>query len=57
MRRVDALAFLSTAAAVLVVNAVLAVGIGCLLYLVRHVYQRLATSKETANLAAVQSAR
>ena len=36
MRRVDALAFLSTAAAVLVVNAVLAVGIGCSLYLARY---------------------
>ena len=57
MRRVDALAFLCTAAAVLLVNAVLAVGIGCSLYLLRHLYQKLIASKETANLAAVQSVR
>ena len=56
MRRVDALAFLCTATAVLVVNAVLAVGIGCSLYLVRNVYQRLMLSKETANLVAVENA-
>jgi sulfate permease, SulP family len=40
MRRVDASAFLATAIAVLVVNAVLAVAIGCSLYLVRYVYRR-----------------
>ncbi len=56
MRRVDALAFLCTATAVLVVNAVLAVGIGCSLYLVRNVYQRLIVSKETPNLVAVENA-
>lgn len=38
MRRVDALAFLSTSASVLVVNAVLAVAIGCGFYLVRALY-------------------
>jgi SulP family sulfate permease len=38
MHRVDALAFLSTATAVLVVNAVLAVGIGCSFYLGRLLY-------------------
>ena len=38
MRRVDALAFLSTAAAVLVVNAVLAVAIGCLLYVIHYLF-------------------
>jgi len=57
MRRVDALAFLSTAAAVLVVNAVLAVGIGCSLYLLRYLYQRLMVSKETANILAMPTAR
>ncbi|MGA2136158.1 MAG: SulP family inorganic anion transporter [Bryobacteraceae bacterium] len=40
MRRVDASAFLATAVAVLVVNAVLAVAIGCSLYLVRYLYRR-----------------
>ncbi len=55
MRRVDAAAFLITAAAVLMVNAVLAVGIGCLLYLVRSLYVRLTTRKETANLVAVEN--
>ena len=36
MRKVDALAFLSTAAAVLLVNAVLAVAIGCSFYLLQQ---------------------
>jgi SulP family sulfate permease len=40
MRRVDSAAFLSTAIAVLVVNAVLAVAIGCSFYLVRYLYRR-----------------
>jgi SulP family sulfate permease len=40
MRRVDAFAFLATATAVLMVNAVLAVAIGCSLYAVRYVYRR-----------------
>jgi sulfate permease, SulP family len=40
MRRTDVLAFLSTAVAVLVVNAVLAVAIGCFFYAVRYLYQR-----------------
>ena len=40
MRRVDASAFLATALAVLIVNAVLAVAIGCSLYLVRYGYRR-----------------
>jgi SulP family sulfate permease len=40
MRRVDALAFLTTAVAVLIVNAVLAVAIGCSFYLVRYLYRR-----------------
>ena len=41
MRRVDAAAFLATAAAVLVVNAVLAVAIGCSFYLAKYLYLRL----------------
>ncbi len=40
MRRVDAAAFLSTAVAVLVVNAVLAVALGCSFYMVRYIYRR-----------------
>jgi len=40
MRRVDALGFLSTAIAVLLVNAVLAVAIGCSFYVIRYVYCR-----------------
>jgi SulP family sulfate permease len=40
MRRVDASAFLATAISVLLVNAVLAVAIGCSFYLVRFVYRR-----------------
>jgi SulP family sulfate permease len=42
MRRVDALAFLMTAVAVLTTNAVAAVAIGCSLYLARHVASKLA---------------
>ena len=37
MRRTDAIAFLITAVAVLVVNAVLAVAMGCSIYLVRYI--------------------
>ncbi len=40
MRRVDALAFLSTALSVLIVNAVAAVAIGCCFYGVRYLYYR-----------------
>jgi SulP family sulfate permease len=46
MRRTDALAFLSTATAVLVVNAVLAVAIGCSFYLIRYVYYRVKKAHE-----------
>jgi sulfate permease, SulP family len=42
MALVDALGFLSTAAATLIVNAVLAVAIGCSFYLVRFMYRQLA---------------
>ena len=41
MNKVDALGFLSTAAATLVVNAVLAVAIGCSFYVLRYLYRRL----------------
>lgn len=41
MRRVDALAFLCTAISVLLVNAVLAVAVGCSFYVIRFVYRRL----------------
>jgi SulP family sulfate permease len=54
MRRVDAVAFLTTAAAVLIVNAVLAVAIGCSLYLLRYLYLRIvkgAPQQEPAKMA------
>jgi SulP family sulfate permease len=57
MGRVDALAFLITATSVLVVNAVLAVAIGCSLYIIRFMLQRTTTDKETANVFAVPSAQ
>jgi sulfate permease, SulP family len=41
MRKVDAFAFLSTALAVLLVNAVLAIAIGCSFYLLNYFYRRL----------------
>ncbi|HEV2446264.1 MAG TPA: SulP family inorganic anion transporter [Candidatus Sulfopaludibacter sp.] len=41
MKRVDAAAFLATAFAVLAVNAVLAVAVGCSLYVVRALWVRL----------------
>lgn len=44
MKPVDALGFLTTAAATLVVNAVLAVAIGCSFYLFRYIYFKLAAS-------------
>ena len=40
MNRIDATAFLLTAVSVLVVNAVLAVAVGCLVHAVRHVWER-----------------
>ena len=42
MRRVDATAFLMTALAVLTTNAVTAVAIGCSLYVIRHLVEKLA---------------
>ncbi len=60
MSRVNALAFLSTAAAVLVVNAVLAVGIGCSFYVFRYLHQRMfkkeTHEKYTQNIARDDSA-
>ena len=41
MRRVDAAAFLSTAAAVVAFNAIAAVAVGCSLYAARHLYLKL----------------
>jgi sulfate permease, SulP family len=41
MRRVDAMGFLFTAVSVLVVNAILAVAIGCSFYLLRYLYYRV----------------
>lgn len=40
MRKVDVAAFLSTAVAVLVVNSILAVAIGCSFYVLRYLYTR-----------------
>jgi SulP family sulfate permease len=61
MRRVDALAFLSTAAAVLLVNAVLAVAIGCSFYLLRYLYlrfgKRAAEPKPAEQLAQQQAGK
>jgi len=50
MRRIDAAAFLVTAFAVLITNAVAAVAVGCSLYVIRYVYQRLTSSHALANL-------
>jgi SulP family sulfate permease len=46
MRRVDAAAFVTTALLVLVMNAVVAVAIGCSCYLVRHFWLRLCSPGE-----------
>ena len=52
MRRADATAFLATAVAVLVVNAVAAIAIGCLLY---AAYHRFSKSRSGAPLAQLQT--
>ena len=60
MSRVDALGFLTTAGATLVVNAVLAVAIGCSFYVLRYAYCRVvkpAQVGEHAKSMAVGSAR
>jgi SulP family sulfate permease len=51
MRRVDAAAFLSTAIAVLVVNAVLAVAIGCSFYAFRFLYINYQLKRRRMNAA------
>ena len=48
MRRLDASAFLVTAAAVLTTNAVAAVALGCSFYLVRHLASRIVTMQREA---------
>ena len=50
MRRVDAAGFLATAAAVLVVNAVAAIAIGCLIYGIDNLYGRLHSGAELGRL-------
>ena len=59
MTPVDALGFLSTAAATLVVNAVVAVAVGCSFYLIRYLYERFlkqAAHPESAKKMAVGGA-
>lgn len=51
MRKTDALAFLITAVAVLMVNAVLAVAIGCSIYLVRYLVDRSKSPKAASEEA------
>ena len=50
MRRVDALAFACTAFAVLVLNAVAAIAIGCSLYVLRYVYYRFHPHPQVAEV-------
>jgi SulP family sulfate permease len=50
MRKLDAAAFLATAFAVLVTNAVAAVAIGCSLYVLHHIYYRFTASEPIPNL-------
>jgi SulP family sulfate permease len=51
MRRADALCFLATAVGVLVVNAVLAVAAGCLLYFIPRGWARLRSIIRTGHLS------
>jgi sulfate permease, SulP family len=53
MRRIDALAFLGTAFAVLVTNAVAAVAIGCSVYVIHSVYVRCTSSTSVKTMQAV----
>jgi SulP family sulfate permease len=50
MRRVDAVAFLATAVAVLAVNAVAAIALGCLIYGGHHLYARSRSGPQLAQL-------
>jgi len=52
MRRVDAAAFLSTAVAVLLVNSILAVAIGCSFYVFRYLYIRFQRGRRKPAVAA-----
>ncbi len=54
MSRVDALAFLLTAAAVLVEDAVRAILLGCSLYLLRYIYRALRTASSVPEPAVDQ---
>lgn len=54
MRRVDAAAFLATACAVLVTNAVAAVAVGCSLYAIRQLYLRLAAVPRLPTVPSVE---
>jgi MFS superfamily sulfate permease-like transporter len=49
MRRIDAAAFLATAFAVLVTNAVAAVAIGCSLFAVRRFYKHFTSSSSPSS--------
>ena len=53
MKRVDAAAFIVTAVAVVLVNAAMAVMIGCSLYMIRAAYQKL--SRQPASLPKLQA--
>ena len=55
MSRVDAAAFLATAIAVLAVNAVLAVAIGCSLYVARAIWVRLAKRQTSFSAASAEN--
>jgi SulP family sulfate permease len=55
MRKVDAAAFLGTAVAVLVVNAVLAVAIGCSFYGFRYLYMRFYRDRMPAPVVAAKA--
>ena len=55
MRRVDAAAFLITAVSVLVVNAILAVALGCACYILRYLYIRTKRGRRPAQESAVSS--
>jgi len=50
MRRLDAAAFLATAFAVLVTNAVAAVAIGCSLFVIHHFYLRFTNAEPIPTL-------
>ncbi len=56
MRRVDAAAFLCTACAVLLVNSILAVAIGCSLYGLRYLYVRFYRDRAAAAQPAAEYA-